>query len=248
MGRRSSSCRVSIGRSMSASQCRPRRITANSSPPSLRHRVVGPEGVAQHVGQALEQGVARVVAQRVVDVLEVIDVDHDQAEHLAQQLRRADRLLEPVLEQGAVGQVGQGVLEGQGLDRLGLAAAVGDVLEQIDQPLGPAIGPDQHLAGRAHPGLDRRRRGRGGTRRHPVSPGLRAATRAATRSRSSWMDDLQRVGLEPAPLLQIRRRPREHHFAGCSGRIRAPAGHPAPAPCAGAAGRARPAGWPAHSR
>jgi hypothetical protein len=178
-----------------------------------RHGVARAEGRVQHLGQAFQQGVARVVAQGVVDVLEVVDVDHDQAEQLAHDLRGVDGLLELAIEIRPVRQAGQAVLERQVLDGLGLAAAVGDVLEQIDQPFGLAVGPQELLPDRAHPGLD------------PVGPieaefedlglaVLPVADQLGHLLAVVGVDDLQRVVLEQAPLLQLGRGARAVDLAG----------------------------------
>ena len=83
-----------------------------------RHRVGFTDRGVQAPGDALEQLVADVVAQRVVDVLEVIEVEQVQAHDVlvTSGMRRA--LAQAVEEQRAVGQVGQAVVLSEVLDAL----------------------------------------------------------------------------------------------------------------------------------
>ena len=92
---------------------------------------------AQPVGHHLQQLVAGGMAQRVVDVLEVVEVEQVDRHHLAA-LDARERLLEPLVEQHAVGQVGQRVVQRHVRD-LGLGAALlGDVLVRGDRSRRPA--------------------------------------------------------------------------------------------------------------
>jgi hypothetical protein len=68
------------------------------------------EGVHQPLAHCLEQRVARLLAERVVDRLEAIDVGDDQRE-LVPAARRFDRLRQALLEQIAVRQAGQRVVQ-----------------------------------------------------------------------------------------------------------------------------------------
>ena len=63
----------------------------------------------QYVGQLAQRGVARGVAALVVDRLEAVDVDGQQAERLAGALGAVELLVEALLECAAVGQPGQRV-------------------------------------------------------------------------------------------------------------------------------------------
>ena len=71
------------------------------------HRVRAAQGGAQPPADLHQQRVAGVVAERVVDVLEAVEVHHGHGELAALALGDRDGLLDPVAEQGAVGQVGQ---------------------------------------------------------------------------------------------------------------------------------------------
>ena len=78
--------------------------TMNSSPPSRASR----SDVAQRGGErradALQELVADPVAERVVDVLEPVEVDEQHADAAAAALRLRDRLREPLVQQQPVGQ------------------------------------------------------------------------------------------------------------------------------------------------
>ncbi|MNT28432.1 hypothetical protein D3C72_1641190 [compost metagenome] len=76
------------------------------------------------LGQEL---VAHVVAQGVVEVFEVIEVDEQQGAEVLGALAGGDGALQAVQQQAAVGQAGEGVEEGQALDFLFCALAVCDV-------------------------------------------------------------------------------------------------------------------------
>ncbi len=64
-------------------------------------------------GDFLEQQVAYVVAERVVDVLEAVQVDEQHRERIALAARVDDPLLETVVEQQAVWQFGQRIAGGE---------------------------------------------------------------------------------------------------------------------------------------
>ena len=77
-----------------------------------------PADLVQHL-------VAEVVAPAVVDALEVVEVDVEQPSRLSLVVPQLDRVLQPLVEEGAVRQAGQRVVEGelpQLLLRLALAA------------------------------------------------------------------------------------------------------------------------------
>ena len=84
------------------------RMTANSSPPSrasvssLRSSVLEARAdLAQHL-------VAGVVAERVVELLEAVEVDQQQRELVALLVRRLDRGVQRVDEVAAVGEARSG--------------------------------------------------------------------------------------------------------------------------------------------
>nr|GEU28653.1 hypothetical protein [Tanacetum cinerariifolium] len=67
----------------------------------------------QPLRRLAQQQVAHVVAQRVVDVLETVEVDEQHGHHAVVTARRRQRLVQPIEQQHAVGQVGQHVVLGQ---------------------------------------------------------------------------------------------------------------------------------------
>ena len=83
-----------------------------------RHRVGRPHGAAQAVSHFLEQFVADLVTERVVDDLETVEVEkhHRDAALAARRLRQ--RMLQAVVEQRAVGQSGQYIVVRQVPDAL----------------------------------------------------------------------------------------------------------------------------------
>ena len=62
--------------------------------------------LAQHL-------VAEVVSPAVVDPLEVVEVDVEQPGRLPLVVPELDRVLEPLVEEGAVRQAGQRVVQGE---------------------------------------------------------------------------------------------------------------------------------------
>ena len=81
----------------------------------------------------LQQQVAEVMAEGVVDLLEAVEVEQQQRQRRVLASSGEDRLRQPVLQQGAIGQARQPVVQRlvtQGL--LGLLA-LGDVARHHDQ-------------------------------------------------------------------------------------------------------------------
>ncbi len=86
----------------------------------------------------LEQFVAGVVAQAVVDVFEIVEIDEGDRRPAVAPLRQLDRAREALLEQGAIGKPGQGVVGRHELDpvfrELALDGDAGDFGRGVDQP------------------------------------------------------------------------------------------------------------------
>ena len=98
------------------------------------------QAAAQRVGDAHDQLVAGRVAERVVDRLEVVEVEHDRRALRAVALDVGDVALELALERAAVEQAGQRVVVGH-VAQLGLvAAALGDVLHLREEVERLAVG------------------------------------------------------------------------------------------------------------
>uniref|UniRef100_UPI00313E0B53 hypothetical protein n=1 Tax=Hydrogenophaga sp. OTU3427 TaxID=3043856 RepID=UPI00313E0B53 len=77
------------------------------------HDVGVPEATPQPPSHLDQQGITHIVAQRVVDGLEIVEVDEQDGEHAVVALRPDDRLTQVRLQAGAVGQTGEIVLVDQ---------------------------------------------------------------------------------------------------------------------------------------
>ncbi len=92
-----------------------------------RGGVAGAQACIDAVGHLDQQRVARGVAQAVVDYLEAVQVE-EQHRHLpALSLRARQGVSEPIAQQGAIGQAGQRVGEGQATELALECLALGDV-------------------------------------------------------------------------------------------------------------------------
>ncbi len=89
------------------------------------------EASAQALGDAFEQFIADRMAERVVDALELVDVDIEHRQLLARPYR-LERLFQPFAEQDPVRQVGQSVVVRQMRDLLLCAPSRSDVLDGRD--------------------------------------------------------------------------------------------------------------------
>ena len=103
-----------------------------------RHRVHRPDAVAERVGDRLEDHVAGLVAVRVVDALEVVDVDHQHERRLAGAGDAVDLAGERQLEVAAVGQAGERI-------------AAGELAEAVDHRLQPGGVAGARRSGRTCP-------------------------------------------------------------------------------------------------
>ena len=100
-----------------------------------RHGVRGARRLDDALRDRLQQAVAGVVAERIVDVLEVVEVEeHDRDEALAA-LRQGERVLHAVAEQVAVRQQRQRIVEGELAQLLLERLALADVAEVQRQAL-----------------------------------------------------------------------------------------------------------------
>ncbi len=86
------------------------------------HGVLGPDVVGQALGQAGEELVAVVVPERVVDLLEAVEVDDGQRRPGVAADGAGHGLMGALVEQRPVGQVGEGVVLGQELVHANLLA------------------------------------------------------------------------------------------------------------------------------
>ena len=102
-----------------------------------RHRVAGAQDAAQPAGDRDQQPVDGVVAEALGHLLEAVEVDHQHGCQGGLTAQAGHGHLQPVQEQAAVGQPGQGVMGGPpGQLVLGVAA-----LAQVDQLADHVAGP-----------------------------------------------------------------------------------------------------------
>jgi hypothetical protein len=97
--------------------------------PDARDRVDRTQDASQPGADLGEQGVARRVPVRIVDVLEAIQVDEKHREGPAFPFRGPDRLLQPVSQQEAVGQTRERVVQRLMLESGQVLAPLADVPE-----------------------------------------------------------------------------------------------------------------------
>jgi hypothetical protein len=82
-------------------------------------RVGGPQTFMQSLGHRHQQLITGCVAQAVVDRLEVVEVEEQNGKRITSAILSRKCVLHPVREEGPVGEVGQGIVEGLVLE-LGL--------------------------------------------------------------------------------------------------------------------------------
>ena len=114
-----------------------------------------PDGRLQPPGDGDQQPVSHLVAERVVDELEAVEVEEQDRRGGGRvgALGAADRLVEPVEEQHAVRQAGERVVQRVVLEALLGPLAVGDVGLAADDPQRSVLRvPDRHPA-REHPAV-----------------------------------------------------------------------------------------------
>src|SRR5262245_66627576 len=73
------------------------------------------------------------MTQRVVDVLEAVEVEHEDGERLAAPAQARTGLLDLLHEQGAVGETGQQVVMRHEFDALVRMRSFGDVFDHAEQ-------------------------------------------------------------------------------------------------------------------
>nr|WP_254402394.1 hypothetical protein [Streptomyces sp. AC555_RSS877] len=100
-----------MNRSTPAGETEPSTNIANSSPSDASCGVGGTDGGLQPECQRDQEFVAHAVAVHVVDDLEVVHVEEEHADHRAVALSLHQCVADPVLEEHAVGQAGERVME-----------------------------------------------------------------------------------------------------------------------------------------
>src|SRR5260221_301369 len=122
----------SAGETVPRSGCRQRNSAAEPG-----DQIVLSDTVFDPPGHGLQQLVADMMPERVIDALELVDIDIEQSELLAP-AGSLERALDLLAEQHPVRQVGQRVVLRKMRDFLVGAPAVGDVLDDIDDKSGLA--------------------------------------------------------------------------------------------------------------
>ena len=84
----------------------------NSSPPQSANSVGATDAQHQALCDQLQQFVARRMPERIVDALEVIEVEKHKPDPLAMALSETDGSRKAVVEQGSVGQAGKDIMLG----------------------------------------------------------------------------------------------------------------------------------------
>ena len=116
------------------------------------------------LGHRDQEIVAREVAERIVDVLEVVEIDQQQGDRLVASAGLGDSVLQAVVQQDPIGQPGQRVVMRHVVNLLLGSLALGYVVEHPDETIGRALGSRHHRGGKqdrapitgtgAQPGLD----------------------------------------------------------------------------------------------
>ena len=105
-----------------------------------RHGIGGAHGADQPLRHRLQQPIARVVAERVVDVLEVVEVEEHDRHVAARAAGQRERVLDAIAEQVPVGEPGQRIVKRQLPQLLFEALALADVAQVERQALHRRIG------------------------------------------------------------------------------------------------------------
>ena len=217
---------LSASAAASAGRRTPAWTSANSSPPSRASVSLARSDRAEAGRDRAQQPVAGLVPERVVDVLEAVEVEQHHRDLLllvrvaaARAPGAGQRLGQPVVEQRAVGQAGERVVQGQLRDPRLRRLALGDVLEHQrrggDPPLvvadggcdhrdhgaGCGVGPAIEVDLLDHHDLARQRPDQGQLRLRVRAPVGVHRAEAAIRGghvvpRAGWAED--RVGLRVA--------------------------------------------------
>jgi hypothetical protein len=96
------------------------------------HRVAGAHGIRKALRHRAQQPVADVMAERIVDVFEAVQVDEQHRYFFSGALRLLQRDAQPLDAKRSIGQLGEHVVLRQKLDALLALLAVGDVDRSAD--------------------------------------------------------------------------------------------------------------------
>ena len=93
--------------------------------PQPCHQILFAHAVAHPLGHHIEQDIPGLMAEGVVDRLEVIEIDKHQCQRTGHLLLH--QFLEPLLQQATIGQPGEGVVEGEAAHHLLPRCPLGDI-------------------------------------------------------------------------------------------------------------------------
>ena len=122
-----------------------------------RHRVAGTDRAGDSLGSETQERIAGAVTKRVVDDLELIDIEEHHAELGAAPARAGQSVEQAVVEQGAIWQTGERVVKGLVGKIVFHALAFGDVLELSEEVLRRAVlvANQRHVGQHPHDGAVR---------------------------------------------------------------------------------------------
>jgi hypothetical protein len=161
--------------------------------PQPRHGVGLAQPLDQTAGADLEQAVAGDVAELVVDRLKAVEVEDHDRDHPALPAGPGERPLEPIVEEGAVGEPGQLVVLGETAEAFGLAALPDGIADRALEQRGVDPALVEEVRGAERHGLEVELEGRTPAQddhRHPMLPALGDA------------DDLQALAVRQGRLEQ----------------------------------------------
>ena len=92
------------------------------------------------VGHHAQHAIADVMAEAVVDALEVVEIDEHHADRSAVALRTGYALLDPVAHQQAIRQVGHCIVRGLVMQALARGNRFADVAQRQDGAFDVAVG------------------------------------------------------------------------------------------------------------
>ncbi len=98
-----------------------------------RHDVARTQGAPQPVRNFYQQHIAGIVAERIVDDLEAVEIDEQHGKLPLVTARRLDRVVQELVEGLPIGQIGQAVMRGEVFDplvRLGFFVRAVEVLQR----------------------------------------------------------------------------------------------------------------------
>ncbi len=122
------------------------RVFVSAQP---RHHIALAQAAAEAARDLLQQRVADLVAERVIDVLEAVEIDEQRCHLLAGACRLCDRHGQVLGEQVAVRQRGELIVVGEEVQHLLVALALGDVGKHHEvadhRAVGTEVGHIVHL-------------------------------------------------------------------------------------------------------